>query len=277
MKKNKKALLTSIILLPFLMSNSPSVTPSYDYYYESVVVSCVHDGTFLPADDVTPKERYTVVIENQGDEYPRVFGGFSLNRHYAECTVRDTLFRREVVPLGVTKTYIFVSDYVLPLNGENEEWAFHALNIKDENVTFSDYSIGEYSERAFQINCTIDGMGDYEYAAIVDVTYKGTPYAFETEISSSGTLEKIRTTEELELSELTIDSIKAYRSRENRYNFFREVGTGLLAGFSRMMADPIFWGYLALAFLPPVLITTGIVLLVHFVVRSDKAKKNKDK
>lgn len=277
MKKNKKALLTSVVLLPFLMSNSPMVIPSYDYDYKSMVVSCVHDGTFQEADNAQPKEKYTVTIENQGDRYPNVLDSFVLNNHYISCTVKDNIFSREVVPLSETKSYSFITTEELPLNGENDEWRFSALDLPDENVTFSDCSISKQSDRVYDIECTVDGMGDYEYAAIVDVTYKGVPYAFEIELYDSGKLAHFNTTKPLELSELTIDSIKAYRSYENRYNFFKELGTGFLEGLSRVMSDPTFWGYLALAFLPPILFATGIVLLVHFVVRSDKAKKNKGK
>ena len=96
----------------------------------------------------------------------------------------------------------------------------------DENVSFSDYSIKkrDENEKLYEIASTIEGLDDYEYAAIVDVTYKGVRYAFGTDISYSGKLGSFRTFEELDLSELTIDSIKAYRSYGKRYNWFKETG-----------------------------------------------------
>ena len=82
MKKRKKALLTSILVLPLLISNAPPAEyPKTDYDYESFLVSCVHDGTYEVADNYT-KEKYLITIENQGDRYPEISSDLILNGHH---------------------------------------------------------------------------------------------------------------------------------------------------------------------------------------------------
>jgi len=276
MKKRKKALLTSILVLPLLMSNSIMPLPSSDYDYESFVLSCVHDGTYEVADSYT-KEKYLITIENQGDRYPEIFRDFILNDHYFHSfDWKDKLFQDEVVPSGETKTYSLITKDKLPLNeGEEDEWNFSSLNLPDENVSFSNYSISKNDEyeKTYKISSAIEGLGDYVYAAIVDVTYKGVRYAFETEIYSSGSFAWISTLEELDLSELTIDSIKAYRSYDNPPNLFRDLGEGFLKGFLGMLSSPTTWLLLLLALLPPAIIVVAVVLVVYLTDRKNKSKK----
>lgn len=275
MKRRKKALLTSILALPLLMSNSVMVEPSYDFDYQSVVVSCIHDGTYEETDNYT-KEKYLVTIENQGNRYPEISSDrLRLNDKYLwSYDWKDKLFTNEVVPSGETKTYSLITRDELPLKEDgDDDWRFLTMNLEDQNVSFSNYSISQFDGKVYEIQATVEGLGDYEYAAIVDVTYKGVRYAFRAEMYSSGGLYRISAKEELDLSQLTIDSIKAYRSYENSPNIFRDIGEGLLKGFWGMLTSPTTWLFLLLALLPPVIIVGTVVLIVCLAGRKNKGKK----
>lgn len=280
MKKRKKALLTSILVLPLLISNAPPAEyPETDYDYESFLVSCVHDGTYEVADNYT-KEKYLITIENQGDRYPEISSDLILNGHHiSSFEWKDKLFYYEKVPSGETKTYSLIAEEKLPLNDDGEDvWKFSSYSIVDENVSFSDYSIkkSDENEKLYEIASTIEGLDDYEYAAIVDVTYKGVRYAFGTDISYSGKLGSFRTFEELDLSELTIDSIKAYRSYGKRYNWFKETGEIFIKNFLSMMSDPFTWLMLSLFLIIPAAFI-GLVILVSYLAIFRKKKENKNK
>ena len=263
MKKRKKELLSSILALPLLMSNSPMILPSYEANYQDVAVSCTHEGTYELADNYT-KEKYLLAIENQGDLYPRMFKNIRLNDERIPYTyaLGDNLFIEEVVPLGETKTYAIITNEKLPLNDGTNSWGFEAMNRLDEDVSVSDYSIYEGNNKSYVIEAEIDGLkSNLEYSAIVDVTYKGIRYAFETDVYHSGKLGTIRATKELDLSELTIDSIKFYKSMDERVNIFDGIG--------RVFSAFI---YTALGIAVTIVV---IVVLVNWPFH--KAKKNKEK
>ena len=263
MKKRKKELLSSILALPLLMSNSPMILPSYETNYQDVAVSCTHEGTYELADNYT-KEKYLLTIENQGDLYPRMFKNIKLNNEEIPYTytLGDNLFTQEVVPLGETKTYAIITNEKLPLNDGTNRWGFEAMNTLDEDVSISDYSIYEGNKKSYTIEGEIDGLkGTLEYSAIVDVTYKGVRYAFETDVYRSGRLGTIYATKELDLSELTIDSIKFYKSRNERVNILEGIGNA----FSALI-------YTALGIAVTIVV---VVVLVNWPFH--KAKKNKEK
>ena len=69
MKKDKKALLPLPMLLPLLMSNSPVVYPDIESY-KDVVVTCVHDATYVPSSGSYHGDKYSFTIENKGNRYP---------------------------------------------------------------------------------------------------------------------------------------------------------------------------------------------------------------
>ena len=263
MKKRKKELLSSIFALPLLMSNSPMILPSYESNYQDVAVSCTHEGTYELADNYT-KEKYLFTIENQGDLYPRMFKNIRLNdeRIPYTYTLGDNLFSNEVVPLGETKTYAIITNEKLPLNDGTNSWCFEAMNRLDEEVSFSDYSIYEGNKNSFTIEGEIDGLkSNLEYSAIVDVTYKGVRYAFETDVYRSGKLGTIWPTKELDFSELTIDSIKFYKSMDERVNVLEGIGNA----FSALI-------YTAFGIAVTIVV---VVVLVNWPFH--KAKKNKEK
>ena len=263
MKKRKKELLSSILALPLLMSNSPMILPSYETNYQDVAVSCTHEGTYELADNYT-KEKYLFTIENQGDLYPRMFKNIKLNNEEIPYTyaLGDNLFTEEVVPLGETKTYAIITNEKLPLNDGTNRWGFEAMNTLDEDVSISDYSIYEGNKKSYTIEGEIDGLkGTLEYSAIVDVTYKGVRYAFETDVYRSGKLGTIYATKELDLSELTIDSIKFYKSMDERVNVLEGIGN-------------VFSALIYTAFGIAVTIVV-VVVLVNWPFH--KAKKNKEK
>ncbi len=262
MKKRKKELLSSILALPLLMSNSPMILPSYEINYQDVAISCTHEGTYELADNYT-KEKYLLTIENQGDLYPRMFKNIRLNGKEIPYTytLGDNLFSNEVVPLGETKTYAIITNEKLPLNDGANSWGFEAMNRLDEDVSVSDYSIYEGNKNSFTIEGEIDGLkSGLEYSAIVDVTYKGVRYAFETDVYRSGKLGPIWPTKELDLSELTIDSIKFYKSMDERVD--------ILDGIGRVFSALI---YSALGIAVTIVV---IVVLVNWPFH--KAKKNKE-
>lgn len=263
MKKRKKELLSSIFALPLLMSNSPMILPSYETNYQDVAVSCAHEGTYELADNYT-REKYLLTIENQGDLYPRMFKNIRLNGKEIPYTytLGDNLFNNEVVPLGETKTYAIITYEELPLNDGTNSWGFEAMNRLDEDVSISDYSIYEGNKNSFTIEGEIDGLkSGLVYSAIVDVTYKGVRYAFETDVYRSGKLGPIRPTKELDLSELTIDSIKFYKSMDERVNIFDGIGRA----FSALI-------YTALGIAVTIVV---VIVLVNWPFH--KAKKNKEK
>ena len=263
MKKRKKELLSSILALPLLMSNSPMILPSYESNYQDVAVSCTHEGTYELADNYT-KEKYLLTIENQGDLYPRMFKNIRLNdeRIPYTYTLGDNLFSNEVVPLSETKTYAIITNEKLPLNDGTNSWGFEAMNRLDEEVSFSDYSIYEGNKNSFTIEGEIDGLkSNLEYSAIVDVTYKGVRYAFETDVYRSGKLGTIWPTKELDFSELTIDSIKFYKSMDERINVLEGIGNA----------------FSALIYTAGGIVITIVVVVVLVNWPFHKAKKNKEK
>ena len=270
MKKDKKTLLPLSVLLPLLMSNSPVVYPDIESY-KDVVVTCVHDDTYVPSSESYHGDKYSFTIENQGNRYPILESWLiTLDGDLALYEIEGKLFSNEVVPPSETKTYSVIARASQSLDGKNEGWEFEALSLEDENVTFSEYTISEGkssdSENTYfyDVFANVEGLGDYEYNVVVDVTYKDVPYAFEMEIyGDQRRLGTVVATEKLDLSEMTINSIKAYRSTDNRYNWWEET----VKGFQKRFSDPSFllWFIVSVSLFLAVVIAIALPSYLVFV------------
>ena len=243
MKKNRAKLLSLLLFTPLLMANSPAPMPT-TRNYEDFSVNC----TLLSESE--NNYRYQLEITNNGEEYISVFYhyGFRLNNrsvYYSEA--EGKLFDSEMIIPHQTKTYIIQTYDPLNLDGE-QRWSTEIYDMKDENVTFANYSLVKTSNNKYSLKSDIEGEGDYYYAGIIEVTYDGVDYAFEVDLDRGDPY--VFTNEELDLTKLTINKITAYRSSYNTYK-------ANIGGFVKALAIGI--GIIAL-------IAFGVVSLIVFAI-----------
>ena len=259
MKISLKRALTLLLVTPFLMANSPAPMPT-EVEYSDISVSCelldhVVDGEWT----------YQMTITNNGELYARLnsYNYFRLNGYYASVWIDDQslLFDQEVLPPGQTKTVKAVSYYELDLHPESDEWSVYASDVVDTDVTFENPIIAKKDPTRYELTVDIKGRGDYYYSAILDLTYQGERYAVEVDIDVYPPYTFYTLDKELNLDELTINKITAFRSSYQTYR-------------NKMTIVFIFI---------PILVLLGLLLLgaagiiIPLCVRAHRRKKNNAK
>ena len=252
MKANRIKLLSILLLTPFLMANSPSPYPHTEIYRELKVEYSFkgvdRDGYHYQLDVTNTGEYYSTL-----DFYPDARNG----------TTKRLLFGgNEMLAPGDTKSYEYISNNKLNDVAEWHSSAYPTSSIA-ENVTFANARLEKTGYANYEFKADISGLEDHYYIAIVDVTYKGTDYAFEVWLSGT---DRIETNENLDLTELTINRVTAYQSEYAKYKGGAAFGVA-------MIVLPIL-GILGL-----VTIVGGAVVGIFFLTKLiiKIAKQNKSK
>lgn len=156
---------------------------------------------------------YEIEIENTGDEcvFHSLYQDYDdENRLSIDNKNNDSLFSGEMFKPSEHHTVV--------VNSKNEitDWSnYHfyvqKLDIPDEGVTYSDLHLEKTSTSSSASTYYLRGeinnrAGNYYYGYIADISYKGNDYS--VYFSDKGITAK----EDLDLEQLTINNLKAYRS-----------------------------------------------------------------
>ena len=259
MKISLKRAATLLLITPFLMANSPAPMPT-EIDYDEISVHCelldhAADGEWT----------YQMTITNNGELYARLnsYNYFKLNGQYASVWVNEQslLFDQEVLPPGQTKTIKVFSYDELDLHPDTDRWSVYASDLVDLDVTFENPIITKLDPTRYQLEMDIKGRGDYYYSAILDMTYQGERHAVEVDIDVYPPYTFYTLDKELNLNELSIDKITAFRSSYQTYR-------------NKMTTVFIFIPILALLAL---LLLGAAGIIIPLCVRAHRRKKNNAK
>ena len=259
-----KKLALLIPVLPLLMATTalPSPTASIEKY-KDISISGTYLGTTNQFD---PKEyQYELDIENTGSEHAILSMSYEYSTIYLyyDGFSNSPLFSNHMlVPGGHEKIKVKTdkSDTI-------SDWSKYGIalchySILDEDVTFKDLSFKEakyangYS--FYVLEGKINNLSDFYYDLVFDVTYKGEDYSFSYNLRD----DKITTREELDLTQLEIKNVKAYRSS---YKKVEEANWALLLVIAII-------AIIAMLFIIFILIPGLIILIVTLSVKHRNKK-----
>ena len=210
--KNKKVLLSLVMMAPLLMANSPAPYPSYDEY-SNLEVQVQRLAEFP---DYT--YRFQLDIKNTGDTYAFAQYGYircnkDLDNTYQFEAYRQSIFNNEVIAPGktqvfFTETWTQIDKIEGPLT-----WYLTTFSIPDLDVSFSNFTFKKVEENQYKISYKTTGLGDYYYSYIVDVVYQEKEYSF----ILSDYDPYVSTAEELDLEALNVTGMHAFRSSYKIY------------------------------------------------------------
>ena len=213
MRKYKNLALL-IPVLPLLMATkaSPSPTANSDKYFD-ISISGTYLGTTNQIDPTI--YQYELDVENTGNEHAIISFIYEYGTIYLDFS-------------SYSNTRLFSSSMLAP--GEHEminvktdksdtidDWsrygiALFSYSILDEDVSFENlsfkntrYANGYYY---YVLQGKINNLSDFYYDLVFDVTYKGEDMSFSYNLYQNA----ISTREELDLNQLKIKGVKAYRS-----------------------------------------------------------------
>ena len=209
-----KSLALLIPVLPLLMATTALPSPVAEKeIYSDISISGTYLGTTSQFD---PKEyQYELDIENTGSENAILSFIYEYGTIYLDFS-------------GYTNSHLFSEQMLAP--GEHEkvkvktnksdsvsDWskygiALYHYSIVDEDVSFENlsfkntkYAHGYYY---YVLEGKINRLSDFYYDLVFDVTYKGEDMSFSYNLYQNA----ISTREELDLNQLKIKGVKAYRS-----------------------------------------------------------------
>ncbi len=214
MKAYKTRLGIIALLTPFLMANSPAPMPNINYDYEYIDVTC--DFKSYTSDQYY----YDLTIENLGESY--IFlngfhGRLIYNQTYVHFDYNDAIFENEMLPPHVKRTFDASSFYDYRDYDTKSYWKASYYSIKDD-IEVKNIQFRKTNDKEYKLSYDKTNFGDYYYAAVVDVTYKGEHRAFHTGLYADNVPAPITTNEDLDLNQLTIESITFYISTYHTYH-----------------------------------------------------------
>lgn len=262
MRKTKNLALL-LPVLPFLMATAalPSPTASIEKYSDIAI-----SGTYLgPTGQINPNMyEYELDIENIGSENAIL----SLTYEYSTIYLTyddfsgSPLFSKHLLAPGKHGKIMVKTDHSSIIN----DWSkygitLYSYSIVDEGVSLKNlsfektkYSNGYYY---YVLKGEIKNVSDFYYDFVFDVVYKGEEYSFSYNLHQNS----ISVREELDMDELEIKNVKAYRSS---YQKAQETN-GALVAF-------IFFVVLAFIIIIFVLLPGLISLIVIFSVKHKNKK-----
>ncbi len=218
---NKRLALTGLLMVaPFLMANSPAPFAQTDTYDEVSISNISQTGNTISFDLTNNGDKYIC----SGDTMTPIYGTllFSNSRTRCQCTPIDLLFENQTLAPGATARYY--TDLSFNLNADYiTGFETYALNIIDENVTYSNPTFTKTGDKVYTFAAEIAGKGDYYYTTVIDVTYDGKDYSFGISDWRNNSNE-IETMIELDLSIFEIKDVKFFRSSYNTYKGGYDVG-----------------------------------------------------
>ena len=244
MKKRRISLI--LIAVPFLMANSPAPRPSYkDYTDIETSVNKIHDYAYrLNVKNVGDAHLYRNNF-NLYDEDDILINNFSLKSENA-------IFNSQVLGPNESSSYIiqYSPDQKVDLNVAKVTTT--AYSNKDESVKYSAPTIvrtqsTEY-DYYYKVDSKFSNFGDYYYQAAVTVKYKGELYSF----TIGTTYKTFATYEELDLEQISVESISFYRSDYNTYK-----NNGLYYAYAALLYAAQYLPYVLVGLLiivPPAII-----------------------
>ena len=248
MKTNKVKYLATLFLFPLLLANSPAPFPKYDNY-EDIEVSY----TFLEVDG--RNRLYDLTITNTGDSFAIVSESLSTDDYYFGNVSGSGLFENECVAPGQTRIFKLTTTTVLEdVIEATTKWETRYYSIVDNNVSYSNPRVSKNSSQCV-IDANFKNVGDYYYAAVVELKYQSETYFVDSKYNGSL---RFSIGQDLNPSDIEIQNITFFRSSYHVY-------------MSRLL--PFFITYFVI--IGAFLVTTITSITVFLIVRN-KRKKNKE-
>jgi len=241
---NKKTTLLTLLMLPFLMANSPMPYP-HEVEYEDISFTL----------STSPANNWTLNVQNTGDYHfwNLAHSGGHNTHHFAfygdgendllfyyQVTADDVLFTTQTVAPGQSASYTIVpNDQKLNISSVKKV-TVDSFNIIDTGVTYSEpkvAEIGHSSYYTYRIDTKIKNLKDYYYAIAVDVKYQDKDYSF---VMNDDKLQ-FEAVKELDLNQFSIEKMTFYRSEYNTYKGGSDVLNVIIIGLVILLVSPIIF------------------------------------
>ena len=213
MKKNLK-FLPLIMMMPFLMANSPAREPSVTRYDDiDVYIDYVGIDT---SRYISERAVYDVKIVNTGDEYIVPAYGLYLSNDevYYSFGLEKTnqIFDSQLIAPGKSEQFKIYTSESTNLNQPFTPLV-HSLYKRMDDVKIVNPKIKKAKEdKTYTFVADNKNLEKRAYALAVDATYKEQNVSFYVHYEPSS--RTFRTNEELDLDKLTINNVKVYEDYE---------------------------------------------------------------
>lgn len=213
MKRMKKLALL-IPVLPLLMATKALPDPVAEReIYSDISISGTYLGTTGRIDPI--EYQYELDVENTGSENAILSFIYEYGKIYLDFSGYNNshLFSEQMLAPGEHEKVIVKTDK----SDSISDWSKYGIalfhySIVDEDVSFENLSFKNtkyaYGFYYYVLEGKTNNLSDFYYDLVFDVTYKGEDYSFSYNLH----YDKITTREELDLAQLEIKNVKAYRS-----------------------------------------------------------------
>ncbi|MBO5577615.1 MAG: hypothetical protein J5955_00665 [Bacilli bacterium] len=249
MKANKVKYLAPLFLFPLLLANSPAPFPEHGHYKDiEVAYSFVSESGDY--------RKYDLTITNTGESFALIHRGLFTDNDWHFYDVTDNnIFETECVGSGKTKVFQLTTKAVL----ENEieattKWETVYYPIVDNGVSYTNPNV-TVDNGDCVIKANFKNVGDYYYAAVVELKYQSETYFVDSKYNGSL---RFSIGQDLNPSDVEIQNITFFRSSYHVY-------------MSRLL--PFFITYLVII---GVFLVTTITSITVFLIVRNKRNKNKE-
>ena len=244
------------------MANAPAPYPTMEPYY------AVHvEGTNTGRTNTAGETLYSITITNVGNK--SIINNSSISGQPKDSTYYTNGFGWGYYTLNVFENWAIAPgqsiSFTTPISGPEIEdfseytWQASAYEFECPNITVTNMSLIKVAGyHNYKFEAEFSKLDDYYYAAIVEVTYKATDYAFEVSINK-GSSRIVNVKEDLDLSQLEIKKATVYRSYYNTYK-----------------SKPSPMMYLVVAIMVGVILFISAAIAVPIIIVSTR-KRNKNK
>lgn len=215
MKKYKKFLISLLMLSPLLMANAPVPQVNVDKYD---AFTCTFKSKTEEVDsDSNPYYSYKYDINNTGTgylksvsiSYPNKKGSAYLYKSHG--LFGDELIapgKADVLSFGTTLEYDYSTEPFTYSGNAYQRFVADAFTSERKEIRVESYygSYNYYVSFDSNVNVTRNNR-DYDYGIIISITYKGTTYVTHHELKSNNEFFLCNSSEELDLSQLTINEM----------------------------------------------------------------------
>jgi len=255
MMNNKIKLFPLLMMMPLLMGNSPARQPSTAEYTDvDIYVNYVGvDKSKTTEDNV----KYDIKVKNVGSKYiipsqqpVRFYNPESYDTYYLDFEPTNQVFAYQAIAPGQEGNYITYTNQYFNF-AQRYDVSFDVYQYLVEEADFTGASIKKdfKNNNTYILKVDNSKVPDLNLALLIDVEYKGDDLSFYMNFDNRS--RTFTTLEELDLNQLKIKNITAYRETMGSSSYRTSTN------FILMMILIIFFAITLTAILVPTLITAA--------------------
>lgn len=249
MKTNKVKYLATLFLFPLLLANSPAPFPEHSNYKDIEV-------SYSFVSESNNDRKYDLTITNTGESFALVHRWLVTDDYkYFDGLTENNVFKTECLGPGKTKVFQLTTTAVL----ENEieattKWKTIYYPIVDNGVSYANPNVTVDNGNCV-IKANFKNVGDYYYAAVVELKYQSETYFVDSEYNGSL---RFSIGQDLNPSDIEIQNITFFRSS---YHVYRSALLSFLITYFVIIG---------------VFLVTTITSITVFLIVRNKRNKNKE-